>query len=330
MRLSAFSALIAILALGWGSVMAAPPKVLFGQDGALKIVQFTDTHYKTGKKASQTSTKCIAAVLDTEKPDIAIITGDLLYSNGGIEAIDSVMAPIIAREVPFVFVFGNHDTQFDLSHAEFYDHISSLPGSLMPPRGDRESPDYVVTVGSSVDSSAVKAAMYFLDSHAGNKIENSGKYAWLRHDQIQWYKAMSDSLERVPALMFFHIPLPEVAYADAAEKVQLVGTMGEKVCAPEINSGMFSAIKEQGDVKGVFFGHDHDNDFATVYYDVLLAYGRYTGGKTVYNHLGTPGARVIVFRQDSLAIRSWLRLADGTVLYDISLENGKMSENRNK
>lgn len=330
MRLSTFIGLIAIHGLGWVSVNAAQPKVTFDPEGALKIVQFTDMHYKTGKKASQTSTKCIAAVLDTEKPDIAIITGDLLYSDRGIEAIDSVMAPIIARRIPFAFVFGNHDTQFDLNHADFYDHISSLPGSLMPPRGDQESPDYIVPVGASEDVSAVKAAMYFFDSHAGNIIKNSGKYAWLRHDQIQWYKAMSDSLKRVPALMFFHIPLPEVAYADAAEKVQLIGTMGEKVCSPEINSGMFSAIKEQGDVKGVFFGHDHDNDFATVYYDVLLAYGRYTGGKTVYNHLGTPGARVIVFRQDAPIIRSWIRLADGTVLYDISLEDGKMSENRNK
>lgn len=257
---------------------------------------------------------------------MVVITGDLLYSKRGIEAIDSVMSPIIARGLPFAFVFGNHDTQFDLSYPEFYDHIASLPGALMPRRGDSESPDYSVVITSSSDSASVSAAFYFLDSHGANMVKDCGKYAWLQHDQVQWYKSMSDSLHRVPALMFFHIPLPEMSYADAAEKVPVIGTMGERVCSPELNSGMFSAIKEQGDVKGVFFGHDHDNDFAAEYYGVLLAYGRYSGGKTVYNHLGKPGARVIMFRSDEPQLRTWLRLMDGTVLYDVTFANGKMSE----
>lgn len=45
---------------------------------------------------------------------------------------------------------------------------------------------------------------------------------------------------------------------------------------------------------GMFVGHDHNNDYAVAYKEVLLAYGRYTGGNTVYNDLASNGARVIV------------------------------------
>ena len=51
---------------------------------------------------------------------------------------------------------------------------------------------------------------------------------------------------------------------------------------------MFAAMKEAGDVMGVFVGHDHDNDYAVMWKNILLAYGRYTGGNTVYNHCDAP------------------------------------------
>ena len=39
----------------------------------------------------------------------------------------------------------------------------------------------------------------------------------------------------------------------------------EKACAPKLNTGMFAAMKEAGDVMGVFVGHDHDNDYAVMW-----------------------------------------------------------------
>ena len=60
---------------------------------------------------------------------------------------------------------------------------------------------------------------------------------------------------------FFHIPLPEYNQAAADESAILIGTRMEKACAPLLNTGMFAAMKEAGDVMGTFVGHDHDNDY---------------------------------------------------------------------
>lgn len=83
-----------------------------------------------------------------------------------------------------------------------------------------------------------------------------------------------------------------IQQAASDETAILVGTRKEKACAPQLNSGMFASMKEMGDILGVFVGHDHDDDYAVFWKGILLAYGRYTGGDTVYNNLSN-GARVI-------------------------------------
>ena len=75
---------------------------------------------------------------------------------------------------------------------------------------------------------------------------------------------------------------------------------------------MVAAMKEAGDVMGVFVGPDHDNDYAVMWKNILLAYGRYTGGNTVYNHLPN-GARIIVLYVGSRTFTSWIRQKDGIV-----------------
>ena len=70
---------------------------------------------------------------------------------------------------------------------------------------------------------------------------------------------------------------------------------------------------ERGDVMGMFCGHDHIDDYAIAYYGLLLAYGRYTGGNTVYNGLpGGNGARIVVLHESERTLDTWIRTAEGT------------------
>ena len=59
---------------------AQEPALHFSSNGEFKIVQFTDLHYKWGKKASNKAIECMEEVLDAEKPDFVMVTGDLVYS----------------------------------------------------------------------------------------------------------------------------------------------------------------------------------------------------------------------------------------------------------
>lgn len=67
-----------------------------------------------------------------------------------------------------------------------------------------------------------------------------------------------------------------------------------------------------GDIEAIFVGHDHDNDYAVMWQGVLLAYGRYTGGNTVYNNLPN-GARVIELTEGVQGFRTWIRTANNQI-----------------
>ena len=87
---------------------------------------------------------------------------------------------------------------------------------------------------------------------------------------------------------------------------------------------MLNAMQEKGDMKGVFVGHDHVNDFAGDYNGILLAYGR--GTCTGHEYIGgihrggyifpgmLPGCRMMVLNRDA-SFETYVRLCDGTVLY---------------
>ncbi len=289
----------------------------FDNRGNFKIVQFTDLHYQSRNPRSVAALQCIDAVVKTESPNLVIFTGDNIYSRPADSAMNDILDCIERHGVPYVVLFGNHDEEQGMSNAQLYDIVRTRLHNIQPPRGNVASPDYVLEIKGSTSASTA-ALLYCLDSHSYPKQKGLGTYAWLTFDQVQWYLGRNQAYtaanggKPLPALSFFHIPVPEFSYAAASEGTVMIGTRMEKSCPPQINTGMFAAMREGGDVMGIFCGHDHDNDYTALYYDILLGYGRFSGGNTEYNHL-PQGARVIVLHEGERRFDTWIRTPDGQV-----------------
>ena len=305
-----------LMGMGFAALCAQNAALKFNKAGEFKIVQFTDVHFKYGNPASDIALERIDEVLEAENPDLVVLTGDIIYAAPADKGMLTVLERVSAHNVPFVVTFGNHDDEQGMTRAQLYDIIRSVPGNVQPDRGEQVSPDYVLTVHSSDGKGRDAAVLYFFDSHSYSKLKDVKGYDWLTFDQVENYRSLSASFTEanggrpLPALSFFHIPLPEYNQAASDEGAILIGTRMEKACAPALNTGMFTAMKEAGDVMGVFVGHDHDNDYAVMWHGILLAYGRYTGGNTVYNHLPN-GARVIVLKEGKRTFDTWIDLAGG-------------------
>lgn len=290
----------------------------FNKNGEFKIVQFTDVHFKYGNPSSDVALKRINEVLEAERPDLVVLTGDIVYAAPADTAMRTVLSCVSSHKIPFVVTFGNHDNEQGKTRAELYDVIRSMPYNIQPDRGTLESPDYFLSIKSN-DGKKDEALLYCFDSHSYSKLQDVKGYDWLTFDQVNWYRHQSALCKDknggriLPALAFFHIPLPEYNEAASNEDAILVGTRMEKACAPVLNSGMFTAMKESGDVMATFVGHDHDNDYSVMWKDILLAYGRFTGGNTEYNHLPN-GARVIVLKENARSFVTWIRQKDGEVV----------------
>lgn len=286
--------------------------------GLFKIVQITDLHYKLGVKASEQGLACVREMVETEKPDLVVVTGDIIYSAPADSTLSVVLKTFAKLGVPFCMTFGNHDYDFKTPAVALYNQMQKTPNCVMPVLQGKNT-DYSLSILSS-NGKRTAAVLYCIDTHNKPAIGGIGGYQWISHNQITWYRQRSMVYKQknggrpVPSLAFLHIPLPEFNYATDNTQCPMYGSRLEKAYSPSLNSGMFASIKEMGDIMGVFCGHDHDNDYAVSYFNVLLAHGRFSGGNTEYNHLKR-GARVIVLKEGKREFDTWIREVGGNVLY---------------
>ncbi|SFG10121.1 Calcineurin-like phosphoesterase [Desulfotomaculum arcticum] len=286
----------------------------FNSNGKFKIVQFTDI--QQDKDIDQRTIQLMEKVLDEEKPDFVMVTGDNLTGDCSTpesvsQAVYNIAQPMEKRAINWAVTFGNHDEEAaektGLNEEDMlkiymsYNHNVNQPGVK----------NITGTGNMNLlirDSKNKKAAfnLWLLDSGryapeeiAGQDFKGYPDWDWLRFDQVRWYYETSEKLEqqygyKVPSIMFMHIPLWEYRFmwyasvdgrsADnhsyAVTKHSIVGERNEDECPGPFNSGLFAAMLERGDVKGVFVGHDHVNDYVGNYYGILLGYSASTGFDT--------------------------------------------------
>lgn len=314
-----------VLAMGIGTLSAQNNDLKFNQDRKFKIVQFTDIHWIYGNPASDKAGERMAEVLDAEKPDLVIFTGDVVFDKPAGKALDKALEPVVERGIPFAVTWGNHDDEHDLTRAELSAHIASKSGNLTSTtEGISGQTNYTLTIKSSKGDRDA-AVLYIFDSHSYSPLKQIEGYDWIKHDQVQWYIERSRSFTQanggkpLPALAFFHIPLPEYREATQNQNIYMVGTRKEMACAPEVNTGLATAMLEAGDVRGVFVGHDHVNDYVVDWNGILLGYGRFTGGATVYHDIpGGNGARVIELTEGAHSLRTWIRIKEQKVINEVN------------
>ncbi|MBQ7596777.1 MAG: hypothetical protein IJU45_08955, partial [Clostridia bacterium] len=129
--------------------------------------------------------------------------------------------------------------------------------------------------------------LYLIDS-AGQGKKTGDEYSGVKKETIDWYVKTSNELrennggEPVPSLMFQHIPVVETTElftdcgADDPLAVRVNGEDGrfakldtekasgfafEYPCTCDFNDGELEALRKQGDVCALVFGHDHMNSF---------------------------------------------------------------------
>lgn len=325
---------LGLLILGVCFMNAQKPELKFGTDKTFKIVQFTDVHWIYNDSRSDIAGERMNEVLDAEKPDFVIYTGDIIFGKPAKESLLKALEPVITRKIPFSVTWGNHDDEQGMSRKELFDLIKDIPNNLTSTvQGITGVTNFILPV-KSADGKKESAVLYVFDSNSYSPIKKVvDGYGWIALDQIDWYTKTSKELtaknggQPIPSLAFFHIPLPEYHEAVLDEKTYMVGTRKEVACAPKINTGLGASMLQAGDVMGVFVGHDHVNDYVVNWRGILLGYGRYTGGSTVYHDVPQGnGARVIELIEGKRAFKTWERIAGGKIINEVNYPSDFIKE----
>ena len=309
--ISLFFLLVAVLIVVRAKENNPNPVLKFNEHGKLKIVQFTDIHFQYNSFRSDSALMMIKTALEEEKPDLVVLTGDVVCSKDTRLAWLALAKPFIDAKVPWAVTLGNHDIEYELSGEQIMETIVDLPYCLTVngPDDISGSGNYILKIGSS-KSSKTEALLYFFDSHSGFHPKGDlGSYDWIKSDQIEWYREQSKNLTKangnnpLPALAFFHIPLPE--YKEVLGKKTTVGIQEESICSPDVNSGLYLAMLEAKDVMGMFVGHDHNNNYIGCLRNICLAYGN-ASGRQCYGKIGR-GYRVVELVENERKFNTWVR-----------------------
>lgn len=286
----------------------------FTTDGDFRVMHLTDVHLGgsiLSVKDDKSAMNAIAAMINAEKPDLVVVSGDISFAVPWAATLNNKLAHSMFIRfmenlgVYWTVTFGNHDSElynyYDRSDVAGFYEDESLKYCLFD-RGPEDvfgECNHVITVRNT--DGIITKSIIMIDSNSYTDEDALG-FNWvydnIHQDQIDWYKATIESHNAhnksinpniegtVESLLFMHIPLMEVRDAyneylaagetDTENVKHLFGEVGESapyVYCSEEKEEMFETILELNSTKAIFYGHDHLNNIVLDYKGVALSYG---------------------------------------------------------
>lgn len=199
----------------------------FKSDGTYKILQIADLHFSVNEepcrqvswespnRPCRSFNDTVALMhkwLDTEKPDLVVLTGDQI--NGQTTSWDpksilpGLIEPMVQRKIHWAAILGNHDSESGpLTRPEVQLLFSRLPYSL-----SRVGPSYLhegvgagnyyIRLQSPGPEKSTIFSLYFFDSgmNAPKSLWESPwrkAYDWIRKDQVEWFLEQSGKVKKI-------------------------------------------------------------------------------------------------------------------------------------
>lgn len=319
----------------------------FTTDRDLKVMQLTDVHIGGGwmsLKKDSMAINAVATMIQAEKPDLVIVTGDVSYpvffQAGTFNNLSSakIFAALMERlGVYWTVAFGNHDTEAYSFYSreqisDFYGN-SGFEHCLF-----QKGPDDVDGFGNQVinvknSKGIITQSLYIFDSHSYTDNDYFGimwKYDNIHENQVEWYRDNVNMLNAqnnaklkelnmeensdIKSLAFFHIPLTEQrdawyeymenGFEDTENVKYIYGKAGEGKKIIYCGMGqdnLFETMQELGSTKGIFCGHDHDNNFSIYYKGIRMTYSYsvdYLAYVGIYKRGAQRGCTIITISPD--------------------------------
>lgn len=323
------------------------PVLKFDENGEFKILHLCDC--QDGYPADARMFEYINTVLETYEPDLVILGGDNTVGEEETKelAVEELVKPFVDHKVPFTLVFGNHDYQQGYTNDELFEMYKRYGGEYcvaydaVPELHGTATHNLPIYSSKSND---IKFNLWMFDS--GTYVE--GGYDCVRKDQIDWYKATSNALAqqaggKVPSLAFQHIIVGDVydvlfaespialgeitrefngkIYSFFPKLHNFTGFLIEYPCPGVDNEGQFDAMVEQGDVLGIFSGHDHPNSFETEL-DGVKIINTPSPTYNSYSSIVNKGSRLITIKEDD----NWNFTSELITYNDLVINDAEFAE----
>jgi len=323
-----------------------------------RILQVADIHLGEnswtdwGPEQDRKTWIALDAVIDAERPDLVLLTGDQLTANNidrNATAYQELLAERLDRHgIPWATVFGNHDDAPYENQDEQGQVIGVHPAKTSRRQLVRVDQRHRLSLTKAGPSDVFGVSNYWLDVLNPKTSKVAARLAVLdsgggtlpqqiTQRQIDWFfERASEHGAGVPVFAFQHIPAQQFAYDGDACR----GLAEDGVAAPQDgDAGIVSAFAAANSVGAanvqlLAAGHNHGNDYCCAYYPssgkndnnneggdgvegnkLSLCFGRHSG----YGGYGSwdRGSRVYRLEMDAdgqfLGWTSYVRMESGEV-----------------
>lgn len=268
----------------------------FRPDGTFRVLMVSDI--QDVPQHNEKTPAALAALIDSVKPDLVVWGGDncdgrKVFTEEELRDYLKVFsAPMENAGIPWMHVYGNHDHDCavpDLRMSELYSECPHCISGVSPD-GVPGVSNYAVTVDGGSGEPAL--VIYAFDTHnknpelrpgvttesllVPNRSNNLRKWDIIRFEQIMWYWNYSCELEKrygrkIPAMAVMHVAPHEIQLTmDNPGECSFTGYHDELMQMGVLNSGVFAAMLQRGDVNVIAAGHSHQDDVNGVFGGIRL------------------------------------------------------------
>ena len=290
----------------------------------------------------------IRETIETTKPDLILITGDLVYGefDDSGEAFLSLINFMESFEIPWAPVFGNHDNESKKGVDWQCAQLEQAEHCLFKQRTLTGNGNYTVGIQQN---GALKRVFFMLDSNGCSAMSDESKAnehyktsAGFGADQIAWYTETANKIKALsPDTKFtfaFHIQIATFTKAYAKYGFKNSGTADNPINidrledqatgdfgylgkdlkgAWDADGQVWTGFKTLG-VDSILVGHEHCNSASVVYEGVRFQFGQKSSTYDRSNFVQKDGSITGVYPPNN-----GTPLIGGTVM-PLSKENGSI------
>lgn len=284
------------------------------KDGNFKILQLSDFHFTENfgncknplatinDSICQSTSKTLNLIhqfLDLEKPDLVVITGDLVdgFKTFDYEAsILKVLSPFISRKIPYAIALGEMDTNKFVPRFDLIEFIASLPFSILSnlnKNTNSEISNYNITILN--ENNKIVDMVYILDIYSDDNVEILNNFKSNYENSIEKPKL---------SIEFQHYPIKEYRPKTSFALVGPFEQQGRINVKTDPNT---KKILNEMDVKVMSVGYDHDNECCIENNDGFwMCYGG-TISQNAYSKSGDRKIRAFNLNSQTSEIATWKR-----------------------
>ncbi len=311
-------------------------ELVFREDGTFHILMMSDFH---GHDRSGPQLKeGVDALIDATGPDLVLLGGDQLGADSPerlYNYLRHTLSHLEERGIPWAHVFGNHDREQPMPLEEQEKVYEEFPLCLTTsgPEDVSGVGNYVLPILSS-DRKRIAWNVWGMDSFREypdyqeafghpeyryilrNSFGVGSVQASALFDQVAWYYETSRAMEKeagykIPAVMYMHVPIIELLLIQKnPQACGMVGEQREAICCSELSNGLFMACQQRGDVRGIFFGHEHLNNFSGNLFGITMGYDSAVGYDMTCEDDIRGGREIVLHEKDGTLSTRHIRLLD--------------------